>query len=83
MVTPSTKHKNQASEIILSSLRADIEALQVSAGTHRIVYRDYHRVLSRVFPYGIFYTHERETVVIWAIIDLRRDPAWILKHLGS
>ena len=36
-------------------LRADIEGLKISAGIHRVVYRDYHRVLSRVFPYGIFY----------------------------
>jgi hypothetical protein len=39
-----------------SCLRADIEGLKVSAGIHRIVYRDYRRLLSRVFPYGIFYT---------------------------
>ncbi len=39
-----------------SCLRADIESLRVTAGTHRIVYCDYHRLLSRVFPYGIFYT---------------------------
>ena len=31
-------------------LRADIEGLKVSAGIHRIVYQDYHRLLSRVFP---------------------------------
>lgn len=36
-----------------SCLRADIEGLRVTAGSHRIVYRDYHRLLSRVFPYGI------------------------------
>ena len=37
-------------------LRADIEGLKVSAGVHRLGYRDYHRLLSKVFPYGIFYT---------------------------
>ncbi len=36
-------------------LRGDIEGLRISAGIHRVVYRDYHRLLSRVFPYGIFY----------------------------
>ena len=35
-------------------LRADIERLKVSAGVHRVVYLDYHRLLSKVFPYGIF-----------------------------
>src|SRR5687768_12193088 len=70
-------------DYFLSSLRGDIEALKISSGAHCIVYRDYHRALSRVFPYGIFYTQERGTVVVWAIIDLRRDPAWILKHFGQ
>lgn len=64
-------------------LRADIEGLRVSAGIHRIVYRDYRRLLSRVFPYGIFYTMESDCVVIWAAIDLRRDPEWIHKRLSD
>lgn len=66
-----------------SCLRADIEALRVYAGIHRVVYRDYHRLLSRVFPYGIFYTVEGDTAVVWAVIDLRRDPAWIRQRLSE
>ena len=62
-------------------IRADIEGLRISAGVHRLVYRDYHRLLSRVFPYGIFYTVERDRAVVWAVIDLRRDPAWIREKL--
>jgi plasmid stabilization system protein ParE len=63
-------------------VRTDVEALRITAGTHRLVYRDYHRALSRVFPCGIFYTHEKDDVVVWAVVDLRRDPKWIRKHLG-
>lgn len=64
-------------------LRADIEGLRISAGIHRVIYRDYHRLLSKVFPYGIFYTFEDGHAVVWAIIDLRRDPAWIRGKLGD
>lgn len=64
-------------------LRADIEGLRVLAGIHRIVHRDYHRLLSRVFPYGIFYTVEGDTAIVWAVIDLRRDPDWIQRRLGE
>ena len=64
-----------------SSLRADIEGLRLTAGTHRVIYRDYHRLLSRIFPYGIFYTRSDEEVVVWAVIDLRRDPGWIRTRL--
>jgi hypothetical protein len=63
-------------------LRADIEGLKVWAGIHRVIYKDYHRLLSRVFPYGIFYTLEKNAAVVWAVIDLRRDPAWIRAHLS-
>ena len=62
-------------------LRADIEGLKVSGGVHRIVYRDYYRLLSKVFPYGIFYTVEGNYAVVWAVIDLRKDPAWIRDKL--
>lgn len=55
-------------------LRADVEGLKVSAGVHRVVYRDYHRLLSKVFPCGIFYTVEREGAVVWAVIDCERIP---------
>ena len=66
-----------------SRLRADIEGLKVSAGIHPLVYRDYHRVLSRVFPCGVFHTMDDEGAVVWAVVDLRRDPEWIRDHLSK
>ncbi|MDH4477209.1 MAG: hypothetical protein QE274_12110 [Verrucomicrobiaceae bacterium] len=65
-----------------SCLRTDIESLRITAGTHRVVYADYHRMLSHMFPHGIFYTLEEDCAVIWAIIDLRRDPQWIRNKLS-
>lgn len=62
-------------------LRADIESLRLYAGIHRVVYKDYHRLLSRVFPFGVFYTVEGHEVMIWAVLDLRRDPSWIQLRL--
>ena len=61
-------------------LKEDIEGLKVSGGVHRVVYEDYHRLLSRLFPYGVFYTCH---IIVWAVIDLRRDPEWIREHLGN
>ncbi|SPE53177.1 conserved hypothetical protein [Verrucomicrobia bacterium] len=55
--------------------------MKVSAGVHRVVYGGYHRLLSKVFPYGIFYTVEPNSAVVWAVIDLRSGPAWIRKKL--
>jgi hypothetical protein len=70
-------------EYFAACLRADIEGLRVSAGIHRVVYRDYHRLLSKVFPYGIFYTIEQECGVVWAVVDLRRSPEWIRQRLKN
>jgi len=68
-------------DYFISCLRADIEGLRISAGVHRVLYQDYRRLLSKVFPFGVFYTLEKDTAIVWAVIDLRRDPAWIRDHL--
>ncbi|MEM8955586.1 MAG: type II toxin-antitoxin system RelE/ParE family toxin [Verrucomicrobiota bacterium] len=65
-----------------SCLRADIESLRITAGIHNNVYQDYHRLLSRVFPYGIFYTFENDVAIVWAVLDLRQDPDWIRERLN-
>jgi len=64
-----------------SGLQADIDGLKFSAGVHRVVYRGYHRLLSRVFPHGIFYTFENNQAIVWTVIDLRKDPEWIRQKL--
>jgi plasmid stabilization system protein ParE len=66
-----------------SCLRSDIEGLKISAGIHSVVYSDYRRLLSRVFPFGIFYTIDKLGAVVWAVIDLRRDPDWIRDRLSK
>lgn len=65
------------------TLRSDIEGLRITAGIHRRDYRDYHLLLSRVFPYAIYYTFAENRVVVWAVIDCRRDPEWIRSHLNK
>ena len=68
-------------DYFIACLRADIEGLKVSGGTHRLVYADYHRLLSKVFPYGVFYTMANGIAVVWAVLDLRRNPEWIRNQL--
>jgi plasmid stabilization system protein ParE len=64
-----------------TTLRGEIEELRITAGIHRRVYRDYHRVLSRVFPYSIYYTLSPDEITVWGVVDCRRDPEWIRDHL--
>ena len=69
-------------DYFISSVRADIEGLRVSAGIHPIKHRDFHRMLCRVFPFAVYYTKSGTEVTVYAVVDCRRDPAWIRSHLG-
>jgi hypothetical protein len=64
----------------LDSLFADIDSLLLYAGIHRIVYGS-HRCIAGRFPYAIYYRVEGEVVRVRAVIDCRRDPAWIRRRL--
>ncbi len=68
-------------DYFLSSVKADIESLKVTAGVHKIAYADYHRLLCKSFPFAIYYTKMDREVRIFAVVDCRRDPAWIRGHL--
>lgn len=65
----------------LESLYSDIGSLQLYAGIHRKVYGSYLRLLSKRFPFAIFYTVSAEKVFIHAVVDCRRNPAWIREKL--
>jgi hypothetical protein len=65
----------------LTNLYADIESLRIYGGIHNRPYKNYHRMLSLRFPFAVFYKVDRDTVFIHAILDCRRDPAWIRKKL--
>jgi hypothetical protein len=65
----------------IESLYSDIESLRLYGGIHRTAYRGYHRMLSRRFPFAIFYTLTDESARVHAVVDCRRRPAWIREHL--
>lgn len=68
-------------DYFVASLRSDIEGLKVSGGVHPLVYHDHRRALSRVFPYAIYYTQAPGEATVWAVVDCRRNPDWIMAHL--
>ncbi len=41
----------------------------------------FHRALSKRFPFGVYYLIEEEVIRVYAVLDLRRDPAWIRRRL--
>ncbi|MBI5376370.1 MAG: type II toxin-antitoxin system RelE/ParE family toxin [Candidatus Schekmanbacteria bacterium] len=64
----------------LESLFSDIDSLYIFAGVHALHF-GYHRLLSKRFPFAIYYKVNIETVQVYAILDCRRNPAWIRKKL--
>ena len=65
----------------LTSLYSDIESLRLYAGIHLKPHKNLHRLLSKRFPFAIYYTVSNETAFVQAVIDCRRDPAWIRQRL--
>ena len=67
----------------LDSLYSDIESLLVNAGVHHLHFGKYHRLLSKRFPFAVYYRTENDTILVYAVLDCRRNPAWIRNKLGS
>ena len=61
-------------EYFFDSLFSDIDSLVLYGGIHIKVF-GYHRMLSKRFPYAIYYKLEKESViVVYRVLDLRRNP---------
>jgi hypothetical protein len=65
----------------IDSLMSDIDSLNIFAGIHNIHLGKYYRLLSKRFPFAIYYTIEKNEIGVYAVIDCRRDPAWIRSKL--
>ncbi|MFK8012575.1 MAG: hypothetical protein AB8B80_11075 [Marinicellaceae bacterium] len=67
----------------LDSLFSDIDSLKITAGIHQITFNKYYRLLSKRFPFAIYYTIQNNTIHVEAILDCRRKPAWIRERLKN
>jgi hypothetical protein len=64
----------------MDSLLSDIDSLMLYAGIHRSV-DGFYVMLSRRFPFAIYYKIENDLVRIRRILDCRKNPTWIKKAL--
>jgi plasmid stabilization system protein ParE len=60
-------------QYFLNSLFSDIDSLNLYAGIHS-VHWDYHRLLSKRFPYAIYYRRTPDLIVVWRVLDCRQHP---------
>ena len=64
------------------SLMADIDSLRLYAGVHVQAY-GYYRMLSKRFPYAIYYEVTDEQIRIRAVLDCRRNPKWVRSWISK
>ncbi len=76
------KQKKGLGNYFLNELFSDIDSLKITASIHQIYYNKYHRLLSKKFPFAIYYRVQSDTALIYAVLDCRRDPAWIRNKLN-
>lgn len=67
-------------DYFLDSLSADIDSLRIYAGIHPL-HSGQHRLLSKRFPFAVYYEVDGNVARINAVLDCRRDPAWIEERL--
>jgi len=64
----------------LDSLYSDIDSLAYFGGIHSVVFT-FHRLLSKRFPFGVYYEIVEDMVLVTAVLDCRRNPNWIRERL--
>ncbi len=63
-------------------LFSDIDSLVLYGGIHRQVF-GFYRLLSKRFPYAIYYRMESDMVVVYRVLDCRRDPQRLRRSLEN
>jgi len=66
----------------LDTLYSDIDSLAYFTGMHRVVL-GYHRLLSKRFPFAVYYRVVNDAVLVFAVLDCRRNPSWIRARLSN
>ena len=64
----------------LDSLYSDIDSLSYFGGIHQIVFMQ-HRLLSKRFPFAVYYKIVEDVALVTSVLDCRRKPSWIRQRL--
>jgi plasmid stabilization system protein ParE len=74
------QQREELADDFLDCLFSDLDRLEREAGIHELVF-GLHRMLSKRFPFAVYYNINDATVDVVAILDCRRDPARIAERL--
>ncbi len=67
----------------LECIYAEMDSLKITGGIHSKPFKRHHRVVCQRHPFGIFYKLVAGDVVVEAVLDSRRNPAWIKRKLRN
>ncbi len=76
------KQEKRLGKYFLEAILKDIDSLKLNAGIHKIHFGK-HRLLSRKFPYAVYYTQRNDIVYVHAILDCRQNPTSIFRRLNN
>lgn len=77
------KQSKGIGEYFLNTLYSDIDSLLITASIHQKIFNKYYRLLSKRFPFAVYYRLEHNIIYIYAVLDCRSNPAWIREKLKS
>jgi hypothetical protein len=67
-------------DYFFDSIVSDIESLLLYGGIHSKHF-GFFRMLASRFPFAIYYTVLKDIAIVGAVLDMRREPAWIQDRL--
>ncbi len=70
-------------QYFLNSIYSDIDSLTLYAGIHPKKSSDFYWMLSKRFPFAIYYTLADNLISVHAIIDCRQEPGRIEERLNQ
>ena len=65
----------------LDAIFSDIDSLLIYAGIHPIYFYVYFRMLSKRFPFAVYYRIDGNDILVYAVLDCRKNPAWARRRL--
>lgn len=77
------KQESGLGEYFLNTLYSDIDSLRLYGGIHPGHFGKFLRLLSKRFPFAVYYEVKGDVAFVRAILDLRQDPDWIAETLGN
>ncbi len=75
------RQSTEIGEYFLDTLYSDIDSLVVTAGIHPVHFDQYYRLLSKRFPFAVYYRIENRIALVYAVLDCRQKPTWTRERL--